>query len=102
MNHTKWAAWGVVDLEALDRQQRRNYLKKVRDELAARDLELHSGGSTKTPFYAINYAAKDKPSQCYAGVDAFKKICAWSLEQLGEAGERSEDGGLRGAGDTAA
>jgi hypothetical protein len=110
MNHIKWAAWGVVELdnpERFDRIQRRNFLKKVHAELAPHNMKLSIGGSKINPWYAVSMFAEIEvgstpPKTVVAGKDAFKKICVWVLEQLGEdAHERGADGGVRCAGDEA-
>lgn len=106
MNHIKWAAWGVVELdnpERFDRQQRRNFLKKVHAELALVGYKLHIGGSKTNPWYCAERLESGKNDKhVSAGKDAFKKVCTWVLEQLGEvAHERGADGGVRCAGDEA-
>lgn len=114
MNHIKWVAWGVVDVEALNKHRRRNYLKKIRDELSAKGFTLHPGGSKTMPWYRIEgtpgvgrhegqgYGGK---AQVFASKDALKKILTWALHELGEVqGENhvgGADGGLRCAGDEA-
>ncbi len=99
MNRIRWAAWGVVDIEKLERMQRRNYIKAVRAELAEKRIELVCGGSTQTPYYAMILPTADGktiPKQTAAGVDAFKRICAWLLLQLGEEPHvGGEDGSVR-------
>jgi hypothetical protein len=108
MNRVRWAAWGVVDIEKLERMQRRNYIKAVRAELAEKNITLECGGSTQTPYYQIILPAPNGqlgvrydqtiPKQAVAGENAFKKVCAWLLLQLGEDNhERSEDGSVRSA-----
>jgi hypothetical protein len=117
MNCIRWAAWGVVDIENIpsdqttggNRQARRSYLKKVHEELKPFNMTLHIGGSTQVPWYAINVfrgIPDSKPKQVAAGKDAFKKICTWVLEQVGDTAKEehdvsSEDGGVRRAGDEA-
>ena len=99
MNHIRWAAWGVVDIEALERMQRRNYIKRARAELAEKSIELACGGSTKTPWYSIVVPTADGKGNAKAvgGEHAFKKVCEWLLLELGDH-ERSEDGSIRRAG----
>lgn len=101
MNHTKWVGWGVVNVEALDKQQRRVYLKKIRAELAERGMQLHPGGSTQVPWYRItrvgNGPETAKVEETIAGEDALKKICAWALIELGEV-QGEHDGVERVAG----
>lgn len=97
MNHTKWVAWGVVNVEALDKQQRRSYLKKLRGEMAEVGFTLHPGGSTQVPWYRVEGTPESK-AHTIAGTDALKNICAWVLTQVGEADVSSEDGSLRSAG----
>lgn len=99
MNHIRWAAWGVIDIEAFDRMQRRNYIKRTRKELEPLGVVLNCGGSTAQPFYQMKLSTDTKG---YGGKDAFRKACAWALQQLGDADERSEDGGVRSAGTEAA
>jgi len=109
MNHIKWAAWGVVDLDGakpdgkpnFDRQQRRNYLRKVRAELEELKYVLQPGGSTTTPWYMATSEATGA-KKAFAGTGAFSKVCAWVLDQLGVTADvGSEDGGVRCAGDEA-
>ena len=100
MNRIRWAAWGVVDIEALDRQQRRNYIKAVRKELEAYSAVLHCGGSTKNPWYRISVGA-DANTAAYVSANAkgaFKNVCVWAVTIIGDDHERGADGGVRGAG----
>ena len=101
MNHIRWAAWGVVDIEALERMQRRNYIKRARVELAEKGIVLSCGGSTQTPWYSVTLPPASGENivkqQASGGRDAFKKVCEWLLKELGDH-ERSEDGGVRSAG----
>src|SRR6185436_18060343 len=54
MNHTRWVAWGVVDVDGtMDRQQRRNYLRKIREEMADIGCTFNIGGNKRTPYYII-------------------------------------------------
>lgn len=53
LSHTMWAAWGVIDIETLQREARRNYLKTVRAELATKGYDLECGGIGQRPFYRI-------------------------------------------------
>lgn len=80
LDHLKWAAWGVIDIEKLERMQRRNYIKKVRKELEPHSVKLDCGGSTRVPYYRVhddtNFA------QIAAGDDAFKRACLAALEKL--------------------
>jgi hypothetical protein len=102
MNHVRWVAWGVIDVEAMDRIHRRNYLKRLRKELPA-GIRLESGGVKGAPWYKME---RDQPSgaqtktHAAAGMDALKKVCTWLLLEIGDH-ERSEDGGVRRAGDEA-
>lgn len=114
MNHIRWAAWGVVDIEHMptdmapgkgtQRQARRNYLKKVHAELAELGYSLHPGGSTNTPYYMVMHDLTANKHTA-AGQDAFKKVCAWVLEKVGDhTGAQDvsgQDGGVRRAGDEA-
>lgn len=92
MNHLRWVAWGVVnpdDAGAFDRIQRRNYIKRMRKELAEIGSVLDCGGSTKQPWYCIQLSpleATNTPrTHAVGGVDAFKKVCQWALQELGDA-----------------
>lgn len=116
MNHIRWAAWGVVDIEALERMQRRNYIKRVRSELGVLGIELECGGSKQQPYYLVSipdtyvkkhYAVDVKKHHAIAGKDAFRKVCEWTLHATGDwqqlEKERmdnvsSEDGGVRRTG----
>lgn len=90
LNHVKWAAWGVVDIERLERMQRRNYIKRARAELAFKGIELKCGGSKGVPFYAVagtntpmettTFGSKGRHTA--AGADAFKKICVHAVSML--------------------
>lgn len=53
LTHIMWAAWGVIDIETLGREPRRNYIKTVRAELATRGYKLECGGIQQRPFYRI-------------------------------------------------
>jgi len=100
MNHVRWAAWGVIDIETLERMQRRNYIKRTRAELSKDNITLSCGGSSNNPWYAIILPTPDGrtiPQHAVGGEDAFKKVCGWLLKELGDH-ERSEDGGVRRAG----
>jgi hypothetical protein len=110
VNNIRWAAWGVIDIENIpsdqttggNRQARRSYLKKVHEQLQPLGLRLHIGGSAQNPWYCVESLKGEKFKHVSAGKDAFKKICAYILEQVGDtANERSEDGGVRRAGDEA-
>ena len=109
MNHIRWAAWGVIDIEKIpsdhtsggNGQARREYLKKVRQELTALNMILHVGGSKVAPWYAVARRGEEKNAMVSAGTDAFKKLCAWVLEHVGDVNVSGENGGVRGAGDEA-
>jgi hypothetical protein len=123
MNHIRWAAWGVIDIEALERMQRRNYIKRARAEMAEKGIVLSCGGSTQTPWYSITLpTAKGEPlnkmpgaakpgekgnAKAAGGKGAFKVVCEWLLEEIGDVqqaekdrmdNERSKDGGIWRAG----
>lgn len=103
MNQIRWVAWGVIDLEKLERMQRRNYIKKIRADVAPLGITFESGGTNKNPWYQFVLPTKDGktvPKQAYGGQDAARKVCQWLLTELGDH-ERSEDGGVRRAGDEA-
>lgn len=100
MNRVRWIAWGVIELEKLERMQRRNYIKKIREELTPLGIKFESGGVSNNPFYRVIIVNDKGKTHAAAGPDAAKNACAWLLMELGEH-ERSEDGGVRGAGDEA-
>lgn len=54
LSHTMWAAWGVINIETLGREPRRNYLMTVRAELETRGCTLEVGGISTRPFYRVN------------------------------------------------
>jgi hypothetical protein len=104
MNHIRWAAWGVINIEALDRMQRRNYIKRTRAELAKKGITLSSGGSKSVPWYSISLPrAEGAPPEKKAdkgvagGEGAFRNVCVWLLKELGDH-VSSEDGGVRNIG----
>lgn len=89
LDHLKWAAWGVIDIEKLERMQRRNYIKKVRAELGPHGVKLECGGSTRVPYYRVHNESTSV-TQFAAGGDAFKRVCLAVLEKL-EPGSKQED-----------
>lgn len=105
MNRVRWVAWGVIELDdatKFDRQQRRSYLRKLREELGADGWKLECGGSTRLPHYRIFQPViadgrEELRSHAAGGPEALKKVCTWLLLEIGDH-ERSEDGSLRGAG----
>ena len=100
MNHIRWVGWGVVDVDGtMDRQQRRNFLRKIRKELDDIRCGFVIGGKKSQPHYAIHRNMPDGAvkKQAFAGDGALKKICAWILLETNDH-VSSEDGGLRGAG----
>lgn len=108
MNHIRWAAWGVVDIEKIasdlttggNGQARRNYLRKVREELKALKMQLIVGGSAVKPWYSV--VKQDDKKHVAAGDNAFKAVCTWVLNEIGDTAHvGSEDGGVRCAGDEA-
>ena len=104
MNRIRWAAWGVVNIEALERMQRRNYIRAARVEAAELGISLVSGGSKTQPYYQFILAPTPEghvQKHASAGKDAFRNVCRWLLQMLGEGDERSADGGLWSTGDEA-
>lgn len=51
LNRLKWAAWGVINIEELERMQRRNYINAVREELKLYGVKLECGGGPGKQFY---------------------------------------------------
>lgn len=85
LSYTMWAAWGAIDIEALGREARRNYLMTVRAELATRGYNLMVGGNGKHPFYRIYKPAPMGAvlewQTTKAASDAFLKVCKEFLEK---------------------
>lgn len=87
LSHTMWAAWGVVDVETLQREPRRNYLKTVRAELETRGYGLECGGIGKRPFYRIYEALGTEPGDkvwtvTNATGGGFGDVCKAFLERV--------------------
>lgn len=76
----RWSAWGVFNIEALDRLQRRSHIKKTRAALATVDCELHCGGSTNKPYYQVKLP--DGKKKAFAGPGAFQKACALVVVEI--------------------
>jgi hypothetical protein len=82
MTYLKMAAWGVVDIEKLDRLQRRNYINRVRVELEPHGFELVCAGSKLNPGYRIVQPLPTEGDNDnkqvilgWTGVTAFKDVC---------------------------
>lgn len=82
--YIRWAAWGVMDIEVLQREPRRNYLMSVRAELATRGYKLECGGTMTQPYYRIYLDHVDANSagatpwsvtSSTAVKDAFMHVC---------------------------
>jgi hypothetical protein len=81
MSATSFAAWGSIDVEKMDRLQRRNYINKVRAELKAAGYSLHSGGQAPIKaHYALSSPAETKVFAA-RGEKAFQKVCLWFVQQ---------------------
>lgn len=87
LNRLKWVAWGVVNVESLERMQRRNYINHVREELKLHGCLLECGGGKDRPFYRIAYlyptiwtevTAYDKRNPQHA----FQDVCLKALRRL--------------------
>lgn len=103
MNHVRWIAWGVIELEKLERMQRRNYIKKIREDVTPLGIVFDCGGVSSNPWYQFMLTEPDpaKPKkQAFGGPDAARKICQWLLMELNDY-VGGEDGGVRRAGDEA-
>lgn len=98
MSRTRFAAWGVVDIELLERMQRRNYINHVRQELKQHGIELECGGSTKAPYYRtfIQNDGKTIWSSTSAQLKtlAFSKVCKDALLHIDPDGFAREAGGV--------
>lgn len=98
LSYTMWAAWGAIDIEALGREPRRNYLMTVRAELATRGYGLAVGGTGKHPYYRIFKDArelvtiKDQWQTTKAAGDAFAKVCKEFLEKEDPSHANTVDG----------
>lgn len=95
LTRLRWAAWGVVNIETLERTQRRNYINHTREELKLHGLTLECGGTTSQPYYRIFEAggvtvpgsgAKPKWSTtCGSSTgdkSAFTKVCLEALKRI--------------------
>jgi len=96
MNRLKWAASGVIDIEKLERMQRRNYINHVREELKLHGCTLECGGGRAGPYYRIYRNAAptgvgERPAQEWSVVtapherqagDAFSRVCYKALVKL--------------------
>ena len=104
LNHIRWAAWGVIDIEKLERMQRRNYIKRARAELVEIAAVLSCGGSKSVPWYSITLPTTTA-GKTAGGPDAFRRVCEWLLIHLEDKEhsnhERGEDGSVRCVGDGA-
>ena len=104
MNHIRWIAWGVIEIDnkdRFDRMQRRNYLAKMRAEAKEIGVSFEPGGSRLKPWYRVALPIDAKGQQrvkAVGGDNSCKKACMWLLEQLGEANVGGADGGVRSAG----
>lgn len=81
LTHIMWAAWGVIDIETLGREPRRNYLMTVRAELETRGYKLECGGVSKRPYYRI-YDNKPQGDDAiiWTATNAFKEVCKAFLQ----------------------
>lgn len=104
LSYLRWAAWGVVDIEALERMQRRNYINHVREELKLHGMQLEVGGSANAPYYRVFcYAAPtgagEKPKLEWQGTSAtsafkqhaFKAVCLAALTRIDPKALATED-----------
>lgn len=90
MSELHFAAWGSVDFEKLERIQRRNYLKRARQELKKHGLYIHAGGQKGHPVYNVQvYLHAGDPNnlemekiQTYAGEKAFAKACQFAIDLI--------------------
>lgn len=96
LSYMQWAAWGVIDVEKLERMQRRNYINHVRQELALHGLELECAGTSMFPFYRIHTIEREegntKPvwqtelttreDRRQAIKEAFKNVCRLALVRI--------------------
>ncbi len=76
MSALAFAAWGSVDIEALERVQRRMYLRRVRKEIKPFGLLLHAGGQSKNPHYQV---LNDSQKLLYTGT-SFREACTEALK----------------------
>lgn len=88
LTHIMWAAWGVVDIETLGREPRRNYLLTVRAELATRGYGLDVGGVGARPFYRIHKIPTEVPTEPWSvnnssvvAPQGFGHVCKVFLEK---------------------
>lgn len=57
MSGVHFAAWGSVDVESMERIQRRTYIRRVREQLKPHGITLECGGQ---PPGAAHYQVKHK------------------------------------------
>lgn len=90
MSHIHFAAWRSVDIESLERMQRRIYIKRTRVELARYGLELEAGGQRTNPHYILRYgpshlaAITTADDRIFAanGEHAFSRVMEKALELI--------------------
>lgn len=87
LSRLRWAAWGVINVEVLERVQRRNFINHVREELKLHGMKLECGGSTKAPFYRIYTEKPDgkidwSTTSAKMQSGAFTKVCLDTLVKI--------------------
>lgn len=88
MSHIHFAAWGSVDVESLERMQRRKYLQAIRTELAKHGITIEYGGQRSNPHYLIRWTKPDRGGtpreEVFAeqGMEALKKVMTKAIELL--------------------
>jgi hypothetical protein len=85
MSHICFAAWGSIDIEKMDRMQRRNYIRCVREALKPYDIELNVGGQRDRPYYLLkwrNEVGTDFQTFSSQNDNAFQRAMKKALELL--------------------
>lgn len=89
LDHVKWAAWGVIDIETMERMQRRKYLQCVRKQLKSVGIALECGGNRKSPYYSVHTSDEPPTGARWTYTrgtheEAFKGLCQAVLKYLEE------------------
>lgn len=55
MSALHFCAWGSIDVESMERLQRRRYINEIRKDLEKHGMALHVGGHKLRPDYKIGH-----------------------------------------------
>lgn len=78
MSAVAFTAWGSVNIEEMERLQRRKYINLLREEIKEYGLVLHAGGSKGRPLYTL-YKGEEKAENRVACGSA-KDVCLIAQE----------------------